>query len=58
MKKNEMGGPCDTHGEQKSLQGFSAETLDVLDVDGSIRGLSGKYPAILNISRTGCVVLR
>ena len=31
-----MGDPCDTYGEQKSLQGFSAETLDVLDVDGSI----------------------
>jgi hypothetical protein len=32
----EMGGPCDTYGEQKSLQGFSVETLDVLGVGGSI----------------------
>ena len=31
-----MGTPCDTYGEQISLQGFSAETLDVLDLDGSI----------------------
>jgi hypothetical protein len=31
-----MGGPCGTYGEEKPLQGFSAETLGVLDVDGSI----------------------
>jgi hypothetical protein len=31
-----MGDLCDTYREQKSLQGFSAETLDVLDVDESI----------------------
>jgi hypothetical protein len=31
-----MDASFDTYVEQKSLKGFSAETLDVLDVDGSI----------------------
>lgn len=29
-----MGGACDTYGEEKSLQGFTAVTLDELDQMG------------------------